>query len=309
MTTPVPPSLSHRRRLYLPGWLLLLLLLSLGAGAQQMAATSSPPVLRYKQAELTSTNLLYEVQLMQLALEKTRSDYGDYQLEPIQPMNRARSLAALHQDIYPNLVMLLSYEDDLMADGQLRYIPIPVDRGIFSYRLCFMRDEIKPQVEQVKNLEQLKRFSFGSGVGWADSKILRHNGLNTLEADTLLSLYRMTKAGRIDLLCRGVGEYHTELHQQGQAIGLSADSQLIIYYPLPKFLFAHKNSQALLERIETGLKRALEDGSFDKLWHQQHSKSLNSAQLKNRRMIILDNPLIRQLPKDYQHHQINPLGH
>lgn len=309
MTQPAQPNASYSSRPRLSGWLLLLLLASFGAGAQPTTADSAPPVLRYKQAELTSTNLLYEVQLMQLALEKTRSDYGDYQLEPIHPMNRARSLAALSQDIYPNLVLLLSYEDSLMADGQLSYIPISLDRGIFSYRLCFMRDEIKPQVEKVRSLEQLRRFTFGSGLGWADSKILRHNGLNTLEADTLLSLYRMTKAGRIDLLCRGVGEYYTELHQQGQTIGLSADSQLIIYYPLPKFLFAHKNSQALLERIETGLRRALEDGSFDKLWHEQHNQNLNSAQLKNRRMIILDNPLIQQLPKDYQRHQINPLEH
>ena len=302
MNQPAQPNASHSPRPPLPGWLLLALLLSLGSSAQP---TDTPSVLRYKQAELTSTNLLPEVHLMQLALEKTRSDYGDYQLEPIQPMNRARSLAALSQNIYPNLVMLLSYEDSLMADGQLSYIPISLDRGIFSYRLCFMRDEIKPQVEKVQNLEQLKRFTFGSGVGWADTKILRHNGLNTLEADTLLSLYRMTKAGRIDLLCRGVGEYYTELHQQGKTIGLSADSRLIIYYPLPKFLFAHKNSQALLERIETGLRRALDDGSFDKLWQEQHQKNLNSAQLQTRRMIILDNPLIRQLPKDYQRHQIN----
>jgi len=305
----LPNSTSLPKALWLLLWVLAVF--AQPANTTSPTGTTAPPLptqVAYKQAELVSSDrYLFEVEVMILALEKTLEDDGPYELQPIHPMNRARNLLALSQDTYPNLVMLLSYEDSLLDDGNLIYIPIPLDRGIFSYRLCFMRDEIKPRMQGIKTLKQLKGFHFGSGVGWADTKILRHNGLTTLEADTLLSLFRMTKAGRIDLFCRGVGEYYSELTQQGQTIDLSADDEITLYYPLPKFLFAHKNSKALMDRIQRGLKRALDDGSFDQLWKHEHEQHLQQAHLKTRRLIILENPLIRKLPPDYQRYDINPM--
>lgn len=266
--------------------------------SEQTAPLTKPPlVVHHKQAELSSDNsYLFEVELIVLALDKTLVDFGPYQLEPVQPVNRVRSLQALSQNTYPNLVLLLSYEDELASNANLRYIPQAVDSGIFSYRLCFVRDELKQQAAQIRQLEQLKPFQFGSGTGWVDSKILRHNGLQVVESDSLLSLYRMTKAGRIDFFCRGLGEYYNEQKQQALNLTLSADSSLLLYYPLPKFFFAHKDNQALLQRLQQGLARAKADGSLAQLWQKHQGPALAAAQLSQRRLITLQNPLIRSLP-------------
>ncbi len=293
------------------GWLAWLLAVasSIGTAAAQNTQTAEPPplIVHHKQAELSSSSsYLFEVELVILALEKTRSDFGPYQLQAVQPVNRVRSLQALSQNTHPNLVLLLSYDDELARNSDLRYIPLAVDGGIFSYRLCFMRDDIKSQAAQIHQLSQLTHFNFGSGTGWVDSKILRHNGLPVVESDSLLSLYRMTKAGRIDFLCRGLGEYYNEQKQQALNLTLSADSSLLLYYPLPKFFFTHKNSKALLQRLQQGLERAKADGSFSQLWLKHHGAALEAAQLSQRQLITLENPLIRSLPRHLIKDDVKP---
>lgn len=261
----------------------------------------------YKQPELINGQLiLFEAELLRLALDLTQKDFGPYQLNAIPPMNRARTLAALSQNTYPNLVLMLSYEDTLPDQLQLAYIPISLDRGAMSYRVCFMRDQIKLQIAQVKQLDQLKPYKFGAGIGWSDSKILRHNGLQVVEVDSVLSLFRMARAGRIDLFCRGISEYANELRYQQTSIGLTADDHLALFYPLPKFFFANSHSQVALHRIETGLRRALENGSFLEIWRKYHQQGIALSQLQRRTLIHLDNPLVKHLGDDYRKYEMNP---
>lgn len=269
--------------------------------------TKLPLVITHKLPEITSNErVLHEVEVLQLALEKTRVQDGPYELRGIPPMNRARTLAVLHNNTYPNLVLQMSYEDDLAEQEKLAYIPFPLDRGALSYRVCFMRNELKPKLSNVTRIEQLKTYTFGTGIGWSDTKILRHNGLQVVEAISVVSLFRMTKGARVDLFCRGPSEYHYE-HSHDSSLGLSSDSHLALYYPLPKFFFAHKDSQPALERIKRGLEIAYKDGSFNKLWRKRHNQGLEAAGLKTRNLVKMENPLIKRLPRDYETYLFDPL--
>lgn len=297
---------SHRVKLGL-----LLYLLGIPASAlpeQPQPVPPSPLIVTHKLPDAASPErVLHEVDILRLALDKTIKEYGPYELRGIPPMNRTRAMAAMHNNIYPNLVLQMSYEDDLGDQEELAYIPFPLDRGALSYRICFMREELKPQVRSITRIEHLKKFTFGTGIGWADTKVLRHNRLPVIEGSNVLNLFRMTKAGRVDLFCRGPSEYFYE-HRHETALGLTTDTHLALYYPLPKFFFVHKDNQAVLERVKKGLDTAYKDGSFNTLWNKRHRKGLDAANLGNRHIVKMDNPLIKRLPRDYETYLFDPLS-
>jgi hypothetical protein len=296
----------HRVKL---GLLLYLLGIPAHALLEQPQPVPPPPlIVTHKLPDVASPErVLHEVDILRLALDKTTKEYGPYELRGIPPMNRARAMAAMHNNIYPNLVLQMSYEDDLGDQDELAYIPFPLDRGALSYRICFMREELKPKVRNITRLEHLKKFTFGTGIGWADTKVLRHNRLQVIEGSNVLNLFRMTKAGRVDLFCRGPSEYFYE-HRHETALGLTTDAHLALYYPLPKFFFVHKDNQAVLDRIKKDLDIAYKDGSFNKLWNKRHRKGLDAANLENRHIVKMDNPLIKRLPRDYETYLFDPLS-
>lgn len=268
----------------------------------------TPLIVTHKLPELNSTErVLHEVEVLKLALDKTVSEFGPFELRGIPPMNRARTLVALSHNVYPNLILQMSYEDELAEQEKLAFIPFPLDRGALSYRVCFMRDSLNTAAKSITRIDQLKDYHFGIGIGWADGKILRHNGLRVIESNNVVSLFRMTKAGRIDFFCRGSSEFFYE-QQDPNSLGLTGDTHLALYYPLPKFFFAHKDSQAALDRVQKGLEIAYKDGSFNKLWSKRHLNTLERAQLKQRNLIKLENPLIKHLPRDYETYLYDPIN-
>jgi hypothetical protein len=293
-------------------WSLLCLLLCcfhLSANALDEKAPPRPVlVVTHKLPDpINPEPVLHEVEILRLALDKTLKEFGPYELRGIPPMNRARAMAAMHNSTYPNFILQMSYEDDWGSQDHLAYIPFPIERGALSYRICFMRKAVKARVKNATRIEHLKDFTFGTGIGWADTKVLRHNNLHVIEGTSGINLFRMTKAGRIDLFCRGPSEYIHEFRQE-HALGLTSDDHLALYYPLPKFFFAHRDDIEVLNRIKKGLDIAYKDGSFNKLWNKRHRKGMDAANLKNRNIVRMENPLIKHLPRDYESYLYDPLA-
>lgn len=247
----------------------------------------------------------YNLALLKLALEKTRSDYGNYRLQATPAMNIARSVQAMKKNEYPNLVVELSYEDSY-ADTSLTYIPFPVDLGVVGYRICFTAPMLPLPLPTDK--KRLQRYVIGQGIGWADVEILRHNGFQVMEVGNYESLFKMVAAGRFDLLCRGINELYLEFASHSDTPGLRYDTTFAIHYPLPRFFFIHQSNQLARERIHKGLLRAYEDGSLQRLWQKEYQSSIDQADLAHRTIIALDNPLIRTLPNDYQQYLYDPLS-
>jgi hypothetical protein len=288
--------------------LLLLALCLLPSVCTAQTGPQAPLIVTHKLPELNSTErVLHEVEVLKLALDKTIAEFGTYELRGIPPMNRARTLVALSHNVYPNLILQMSYEDELAEQEKLAFIPFPLDRGALSYRICFMRDSLNATARSITRLDQLKDYHFGIGIGWADGKILRYNGLQVVESNSVVSLFRMTKAGRIDFFCRGSSEFFYE-QQDPNSLGLTSDTHLALYYPLPKFFFAHKDSQVALNRVQKGLEIAYKDGSFNKLWSKRHMHTLERAQLKQRNIVKLENPLIKHLARDYEIYLYDPIN-
>lgn len=250
----------------------------------------------------------YNTQLIRLALDKTKTLYGDYRLQPIPPMNTPRSLFAAALNIYPNLLIEMSYDPKLIAKGDLSYIPFPVDLGVVGYRVCYVNPAVKDAVARVKSLADLRQFTIGQGVGWVDTLILRHNGLKVEEVGSYASLFRMAAAGRLDLFCRGINEISNELKAFSNIERLSLDEHLLLVYPLPRFYFMGSQNRAARERIELGLQLAYLDGSLLALWRQNFLTGILALKLHPRLLLRLENPMLKQLDPGYLKYDLNPLN-
>lgn len=237
----------------------------------------------------------YSTALLRLALEKTRSDYGDFRLNPIPPRNYARALKAMVDDAYPNLVIETSYEQELARHPGLTFINFPIDLGVLGHRVCFISPRLKASGARFNSLNDLRAYTFAHGVGWADTTIFRHNGLKVREIENYDGIFLMVIGGRVDFFCRGVNEILGEVEQFSHLNNLHVDDQFMLVYPLPRFFYLNAKSTKARERIEAGLKRAYADGSLQALWKQHYRPSLDYVRLPGRKIIQLENPLIKDL--------------
>ncbi|MFB2863788.1 hypothetical protein [Aeromonas sp. MdU4] len=250
----------------------------------------------------------YYREVMELALEKTRPEYGDYELLDSLPMNKARMRLEVQEQGKSALFIVDSwpYQGEGAAD-QVASIPFPIDLGILGYRVCFVGSGRAAELAGVNTLDQLRRFTQATGSGWQDAIILRHGGLTVHEVDNYESLFRMVARGRIDLFCRGANEILPEWQfHQGKMAGLTVDRHLALFYPLIHVLYSHASYVKERERIARGLQLAWLDGSLKRLWRHHFQSSLVFANLGTRQIFRLGNPLLPQDGFDYRPYLYNP---
>jgi len=240
-----------------------------------------------------------------LALEKTRSEYGNFLIMNTPVMNTARALLEIKANRTPNQLVVTSFQNRMLDDG-LHYASFPIEYGVTGYRICFVSPNAREAVSRARTLAALQKFTIGQGAGWADVAILRHNGFEVEELSNHESGYLMVASNRIDLFCRGINEVMEEWNEHANVAGLALDRSMVLRYPLPRFYFGNQKSSALLERIAKGLRMAHQDGSLQKVWSKYYAESISFAKLKNRRVFNLSTPNIDRIDFDYQKYFINP---
>ena len=224
-----------------------------------------------KREELIATNsmLLHELYFaslggdgqtmepaMRLALEKTRQQYGDYELRDSLKMNKARMRLEVQKPGKSALFIVDSWPQKT-PHPEVSQIPFPIDLGILGYRVCFVGADRADALAGVRTLAQLQAFSQGSGKGWQDADILRHNGFQVQEVDNYESLFRMVARGRVDLFCRGANEILAEWETHHPRLPtLTVDRHVILFYPLIHAFYSHVTYHKERERIQLGLRLA-----------------------------------------------------
>jgi hypothetical protein len=141
----------------------------------------------------------------------------------------------------------------------------------------------------------LKKFSFGQGIGWNDNAVYASQGIPVVQGP-YSQLPQMLAAKRFDLYPRGAIEILDEYARIApQNSDIAIEQHLLIYYPFPYYFFFNRNDVALKQRVEAGLRLMQKDGSFDRIFYKHHHLAIEKLNLKGRRVIKLNNPL---LPKD-----------
>lgn len=250
-------------------------------------------------ASVNDTRPRYYKEILILTLEKTKARYGNYKILEAPYVNQLRDAYAIDREIYTNYVVDENFEDKFL-NTSIDYIPFPLDFGLTGMRICFVNPKIKQEVKKATTTEQLKKYSIGQGIGWADVEILRQNGFKVVTVQNYDGIFKMTAVGRVDLFCRGVNELPREYETFKNINNLTYDESFAIVYSLPRFFMMNKKNVLLKKRIEQGLEIAYKDGSLHDIFQKYHADSISFSNLKQRKIFRIENPLIKKLPKDYE---------
>jgi hypothetical protein len=229
---------------------------------------------------------LYPLALLQLALDKAASDL---RLEPSDyHMEQQRALLSLERGEAVDVVWTMT---SIEREQRLLPVRIPLDKGLYGWRIALLRADRAQLLRDVHTLEDLRRLRAGQGHDWPDTAILRHQGLPVETSSSYDSLFLMLRAERFDYFPRAVLEANAEL-QHMHMDDLTLDRHLVLHYPTALYFFFSPQKPQLADTVRQGLELALADGSFDRLFQQHHADDLRRARLDQRRIIELDNPLL-----------------
>jgi hypothetical protein len=277
---------TERLRMPLPAigcWLLGVLLLS---PIPALYADDSG-VMRYpRRADGDEFRSIYELAQLQLALDKAGSSL---RLEPSHySMEQERALVNLERNERLDVAWSMTSRD---REQRLLPVRIPLDKGLFGWRIALLPSQRAELLKDVRNLDDLRQFTAGQGHDWPDSAILRSHDLPVTTSSSYGSLFRMLQAQRFDYFPRSMIEIWDELeHPRGQR--LVADPYVLVHYPTAMYFFFSRQRPELAETVRRGMETAIADGSFERLFQQHFAASLERARLDQRRVIKLHNPLL-----------------
>jgi hypothetical protein len=175
-------------------------------------------------------------------------------------------------------------------------VRIPLLKGLLGYRVFIINAADQHKFKHITTLAQLGQLIAGQGHDWPDTKILRANQLKVGTSSSYDALFDMLQAKRFDYFPRGVNEAWAELPLH-QGKGFAVEESLLLSYPLPTYFFVAPGNVTLAARLERGLRMAIKDGSFDRLFNaylDNHS-SFSVNKLEQRTQLTLRNPLLPTL--------------
>lgn len=223
-------------------------------------------IIRYPRPEsLKDVRHMYRVELLRLALEKTASAYGEYEIVYTETqMTQSRALIELENN---GVIDIIALPSNLEREKKFLPIRIPIMKGILGYRVFIINKSQKEKFRKVKSFADLKKLKAGAGHDWADVPILEHNGIPVEKGSNYEGLFKMLAADRFDYFPRGVNEAWNEIEARKDSLhGLMIEDSLALYYPFPVYYFLNKNNTETAKRIEKGLEYSINDGSFDNLF-------------------------------------------
>jgi len=235
----------------------------------------------------------YHWEILRTALEKTREKWGPYRMVKSGPMTEKRQANELKKDTGKLTVMYLGTQPEF--EKNLIGIHIPVDRNLGGYCVFLIRQDRRNDFRAVASLEDLKRFSFGLGLGWLDVDILRKSDLRVATGSNYDGLFEMLLHRRFDIFLRAAVEVLDEQEQRKKEMpDLFIEESLILYYPLPMYFWFAKTIEGgrLSERAEEGMRAMIADGTYGRIFDRYQRHKIERLRLKERRIIRIENPLL-----------------
>lgn len=262
---------------------------AMGVGA--VWAQQTELVVRIPRPEsMSDTRNAYFIELLELALTKTRNTDGPFRLQfsELNMLIQGRGMELLKRG---ELIDVIHTMTSIERERELLPVRIPLLKGLLGYRVFLIRKGDEARFAAVRTQEDLQALTAGQGLRWPDVGILEANGIRVMVGRSYEGLFEMLRRGRFDYFPRGVTEAWEEaqLHA-GQ--DLVVEQTLMLVYPTAIYYFVNPRNAGLANRIERGLRMALADGSFDRLFDRYYGRMIEQTRMHERRVIRLSNPLL-----------------
>ena len=229
----------------------------------------------------------YPEALLTLALDKTGVTYD------LSPSDRillqGKALRQLRENREVNVVWSMT---DKQREKDLLPIRIPIAKGLIGLRVFVINQRRKAAFSGLNSTQDMLKLSAIQGEEWPDTKILQSNGFSVVTIQEYEEGYDALSHNRGDFFPRSVIEVQTELQENGRDPDIQLEQDYALYYPSAMYFFVNRGNPILARLIETGLKMAIEDGSFDALFMSHHKEMLENLNIPSRRIFRLENPLL-----------------
>jgi len=250
-------------------------------------------VIRQSNTEDIDNEDYYFYRLLALALRKTEQQSG---IAVIEQLPYRLEDKRLRSGLMQGKVDVLWSPTSATYETQMLPIRISLLKELNNYRLLLIRKNEQPRFSAVKSLDDLRSLKGGMSSQWTDAKIMEYNNLPLVQAVGYGKLFKMLAAKRFDYFSRGLYQIQTEVNFYPE-FELQIEQELMLSYPNEVFFFVNNNNVALAKRLETGLKIAQSDGSFDALFNSipRYQWGRDILEKHQRRVIELQ-PLPSKLP-------------
>lgn len=201
----------------------------------------------------------------------------------------------------------------MVKEGQLRMIPVPLERGLLGWRTSFVLEGQQDRLATIRSLHDLRSLIVGQGTGWWDIEIYRAAGITTREVQAWRNgeFVEQLKTGAIDLFPMGMEEImsHFLNYFRRYYANLALDRTLLLRYPWYRFVWVspHPSADELFEALNKGFDLICNNGAFEAIWGQ--TRRLPPTHFwQGRTVIELENPFYSPdiVPQRYQHLLLKP---
>ncbi len=235
----------------------------------------------------------YFVELLTLAMDASKGEFGDYTLEPVAiEMAQERSSAMLERGEYIDIAWRMTSAD---LEQRLSAIYVPLLKGMMGYRIFIIRSGEQSKFPKTLSLNDLKKITVGQGYNWPDSDILRYNHFELVEGYDI-HLLKMLGKKRFDYFPRAIHEPWLEITEN---LNYVVENNFVLKYTSPIYFFVNSNNKRLKQRLDKGMGILVESGVMSKLFQQHEITSgiIAKAKLDQRKVFELENPLLSEHTK------------
>ena len=227
--------------------------------------------------------------IIELALEQTEDLYGKSTLIRSPSMEQAEAFKQLAQ---AKQLDLLSAATSKELEQDFISIHFPLLKGLLGHRICLIRKGDQALFNNIKTAYDFRQrgIKVCQGEAWPDTKVLARNGFLLRKSPMYQYLFTMLIEKKCDCFLRGAQEISSEYKAYKNILDI--EQNLVVHYTQPGLLYLNKNNAVLAARIELGLLRALDNGSYEQLFQELLADSLNELSLDERHYIKLNNPFL-----------------
>lgn len=268
--------------------------------AQCNAQTSKLDELKFYSRSNSVGFRAYQSDLLDLALEKSRAEFGDYVIHYYDndlSVPRIKLMVQSGTDI--NVSFATEWNVDEADKNKVILLDFPVLKGLIGLRELIIHQDSTKKIENITTHEQLYKLSAGLVEAWPDTEILRSNNLKVISADRFENLFKMLSHKRFDYLPLSILESESSLIDFNHANSdLHTSDHTAIYYPLSMFIAVNAEQPRLAKRLQRGLELATQDGSFDALFNAYFSGFIFTIEENQFTTFVMQNPTLSQADND-----------
>lgn len=204
-----------------------------------------------------------------------------------EPVNQER----LKSMVIDGQLSIMWIGTSIETEQQFRPIRVPLFKGLLGHRIFIIRKGDQARFSRVSSFTDLLQLLAGQGRYWSDTPILESAGIPVVKPVNYVNLFHMLDGERFDYYPRAVHEPWSEVGRFND-LNLTVETDLMLVYPMPLYFFVAKDNDRLARIMEAGLRKGIDDGSFDKLFMQNEDikSALDLTNVANRRVFRINNP-------------------